>query len=326
MIVFLFLATRNGVRTFERQSEVWHEVTHTLAARQVTSISVQGNTLLAGTTDGVFCSDDLGRRWRPASVGMTTAHVRWVGYHPERPGVALVGTEPATIFRTDDDAKTWHECPEVARLRDENRWYLPYSPEAGCVRGFAFHGDRAYAAVEQGGLLRSDDCGQTWRLAKGSSGDPHEPLPEGFVHNDVHSVAVHPSSPDLVVAPTGGGLYRSVDGGGTWTHLYQCYCRAVWVDPDDTGYMVFGPADGVDENGRIEVTFDGGASWHPATDGLNGPWPRHMVERFVRLGDDLLAVLSNGHVITTSLENLTWQRILPEIDDVLAAAVAQVEK
>jgi hypothetical protein len=45
-----------------------------------------------------------------------------------------------------------------------------------------------------------------------------------------------------------------------------------------------------------------------------------MVERFVRLGDDLLAVLSNGHVITTSLENLVWQRVLLEIDDVLAAA------
>jgi hypothetical protein len=146
------------------------------------------------------------------------------------------------------------------------------------------------------------------------------------VHNDVHSVAVHPSPPDLVIAPTGGGLYRSENGGQTWDHLYDCYCRAVWPDPDDPGHMVFGPADGVSKNGRIEATFDGGASWHQVTDGLDGPWPRHMVERFIGLGDRLLAVLSNGAVVSASLQDLVWQCPLPEIDDVRAAAVMRAKE
>ena len=45
-----------------------------------------------------------------------------------------------------------------------------------------------------------------------------------------------------------------------------------------------------------------------------------MVERFVQVGDDSLAVLSNGHLLSAHVETLSWQRILPEIHDIKAAA------
>jgi hypothetical protein len=206
----------------------------------------------------------------------------------------------------------------VAELRDANGWYLPYSPRAGCVRGFAFHGDRGYAAVEQGGLLRSDDRGASWRHVDGSLADPRAELPNGFVHPDVHSVTCHPSSPDLVFAPTGGGLYRSEDGGQTWECLYECYCRAVWADPGDSQHLIFGPADSVSVNGRIEETVDGGQSWRPASLGIEVPWPKHMVERFVDDGERLFAVLSNGEVLDSALAVVSWQRVLPQVSGVNA--------
>jgi hypothetical protein len=137
----------------------------------------------------------------------------------------------------------------------------------------------------------------------------------------VHSITVHPSSPDLVTAPTGGGLYRSADGGATWTCLYRCYCRAAWVDPKDAAHIVFGPADGVSRNGRIEASHDGGQTWHPASGGLDVPWPRHMVERFVQFGDTLLAVLSNGQLLEAALATLAWHRIMPEVTGIRCATV-----
>ena len=152
----------------------------------------------------------MGQTWRAASAGLAHPHVRWLAFHPDISDREFAGTEPAGIFVSHDGAQTWRECPEVAQLRDRHQWMLPYSPEAGCVRGFAFHGDRAYAAVEVGGVLRSDDAGETWRLAEGSDGSPDlDGPPEPFVYPDVHSIDVHPSSPDRVFAPTGGGFYRS---------------------------------------------------------------------------------------------------------------------
>ena len=169
-------------------------------------------------------------------------------------------------------------------------------------------------------MLRSDDAGASWRLAEGSDGNPDlEGPPATLVYPDVHSLNVHLSSPDLVFAPTGGGFYRSADGGKTWELLYDCYCRAVWADPDDPGHLVLGPADGVDRNGRIERTRDGGKTWQLASAGLEVPWKRSMVERFLEVERELLAVLSNGQLLSAPLESLSWHPILPEIRGIAAA-------
>ncbi len=319
----LVVGTARGLFLFEPEEGGYRESTRALEGQAVTSVTASKYAILAGTRNGIFVSRDNGVSWEETNEGLTERHIRWLAYHLNDPWLAFAGTEPADIFVSDDGAETWEECPEVADLRDANGWYLPYSPEAGCVRGFAFHGSRGYAAVEQGGLLRTDDGGRSWRLAGGSTGDPHAPVLGARIHTDVHSVAVHPSSPDLVFAPTGGGLYVSEDGGETWSELYDCYCRAVWVDADDPDHLIFGPADGVDAAGRIEETTDGGQTWQEVSHGLDVPWSHHMVDRFTQVGGALMAVLSNGELIAAPLETLQWARVLDRLDRVAAVAVLE---
>ncbi|MGZ9236099.1 MAG: WD40/YVTN/BNR-like repeat-containing protein, partial [Anaerolineales bacterium] len=271
----LVLATKKGIVFCEKVGNDWTEASSGLTAQDVTSVTAHEGVILAGTTNGIFRSDDAGQTWKEAGDGLTDRHVRWMVFHPDVSNLVLAGTEPANIFRSQDNGDSWRACPEVAQLRDQFRWSLPYSPEAGCVRGFAFHGSRVYAAVEVGGVLISEDTGETWRLAEGSDGKPNlAGPPEPFVYPDVHSLEVHPASRDFVYAPTGGGFYRSNDGGKTWKLFYDCYCRAVWVDPQNPEHIILGPADGVDRNGRIEESRDGGQSWSPASSGLQVPWRR----------------------------------------------------
>ncbi|MEW5986474.1 MAG: hypothetical protein AB1791_07560 [Chloroflexota bacterium] len=324
MTNWLFVATDDGLVACRRENGGWRITGRYLAGRHLTSVMAREGVILAGTTKGVWRGDEAAGdqwTWEEASQGLTARHVRWLAYHPDISDLEFAGTEPAAIFISQDGASTWRECSEVTTLRDQLRWFLPYSPRAGCVRGFAFHGRRAYAAVEVGGVLRSDDGGTTWRLAEGSDGRPVFGRPRaGFVHPDVHSIAVHPSSADLVYAPTGGGFYRSSDGGRSWWLLYDCYVRAVWVDAADPEHLILGPADDVDEHGRIEESRDGGESWRPVTAGLDTPWRRHLVERFIQVSEDLLAVLSNGHLLSAPLSTLAWQRILPEVGRVHSVA------
>lgn len=317
----IYLATNTGVEVASRDGQ-WRIVRSGLEGRRVTSVSAREGVILAGTTaNGVFRSDDEGRTWNEASQGLSIRHIRWLAYHPDVSDFELAGTEPAGIFISKDGANTWQERSEVARLRDQHRWFLPYSPRAGCVRGFALHGARAYAAVEVGGVLRSDDQGDTWQLAEGSDGRPDlQGPPDPLIYPDLHSIEVHPSSPDLVFAPTGGGFYRSQDGGKTWKLLYDCYCRAVWVDPVNANHMLLGPADNVDTNGRIEETRDGGATWQKASAGLAVPWRNHMVERFSLVGAEMFAVLSNGQLYAAQPPGLEWREVLPEIPGVNAIA------
>lgn len=331
------LATNNGLAFCERNKD-WQIVRRGLEGQRVTSVSAPPNfggdertgLLLAGTPNGIFRSEDEGHTWAEASAGLSQrhiphvdgVHVRWMAFHSDNPELAFAGTEPASIFISQDSGKTWNECPEVASLREEHSWFLPYSLAAGCVRGFAFQGERGYAAVEVGGVLRTDDNGASWGLAEGSDGNPAlGGPPEPFIYPDVHSLRIHPSSPDLVDAATGGGFYRSSDGGKTWALLYDCYCRAVWTDPADPDHLILGPAEGVSSNGRIEETRDGGRTWNSASNGLEVPWRRHMVERFAQIGSELFAVLSNGELLWTQLPALEWQYILPDAKKVNAVAV-----
>jgi photosystem II stability/assembly factor-like uncharacterized protein len=315
----LILATEQGTVICEPADNDWYESSRGLRDQHVTSVIAREGVILAGTENGIFRSEDDGQTWKEASNGLTTRHVRWMAYHPDISDLEFAGTEPANIFVSHDGGESWRACPEVAQLRDRFRWSLPYSPEAGCVRGFAFHGSRVYAAVEVGGVLVSEDKGETWQLAGGSDGKPNlEGPPEPFVYPDVHSLEVHPSSSDLVYAPTGGGFYRSNDGGNTWQLFYDCYCRAVWVDTKDPDHLILGPADGVDRNGRIEESRDGGETWSPASNGLQVPWRRGMVERFFQMGDELFAILSNGQLFRASLSDFEWRRVLSDINHVNA--------
>ena len=315
----LILATEQGIVICEREGDHWKESIRALKEYSVSSAIAREGVILVGTEGGIFHSDDEGQTWEDASSGLTALHVRWMAYHPDISNLEFAGTEPANIFVSNNGGESWRVCPEVGELRDRFKWSLPYSPEAGCVRGFALHGSRVYAAVEVGGVLVSNDNGETWQLAEGSDGNPDlEGPPEPFVYPDVHSLEVHPSSPELVYAPTGGGFYRSKDGGKTWKLFYDCYCRAVWVDPNDADHIILGPADGVDRNGRIEESRDGGQTWSMASNGLQVPWRRAMVERFFQTNGELFAVISNGQLMSASLSTLEWKRVLPSITGVNA--------
>jgi photosystem II stability/assembly factor-like uncharacterized protein len=61
-------------------------------------------------------------------------------------------------------------------------------------------------AVEEGWVIRSQDGGKTWQNIK-----------EG-VEFDAHSVAVMPDNPTVVIATSGKGVYRSVNGGESFVN------------------------------------------------------------------------------------------------------------
>jgi photosystem II stability/assembly factor-like uncharacterized protein len=320
----VLLATNDGLIAYSRREHSWREDTRTLAGNCITSVIAREGVILAGTTDGVMRSADAGQTWQAANAGLTIRYIRWLAYHPDISDREFAGTEPAGIFVSRDGAESWRGSPEVQMLRDCHQWFLPYSPEAGCIRGFAFHGERIYAAVEVGGVLRSDDVGETWRLAEGSTGQAIFDIPPApLVHADVHSIESHPNSPDLVFAVTAEGLYRSADGGKTWVVRHRgSYCRAVWVDFADPAHLILGPADSVaHKNGRIEESHDGGRSWTIASHGLDLPWPDRMVERFTQVDDLLFAVTSDGRVYGAPLATLEWEHMFSDAGYVNALTI-----
>ncbi|MFW6303013.1 MAG: WD40/YVTN/BNR-like repeat-containing protein [Candidatus Sumerlaeota bacterium] len=329
MTVQLIIACKDGVVLAEEYGLGWRLRERTLRDVDATSIACGEKGVFVGTRDGVYYSADGGHDWQECNKGLEPRYVRrlYMRKSLDKPEMLLAGTEPATIqkLHLDQDAMEWEAAPEVAQLRDANGWSLPYSPRAGCVRGFDFRGGRGYAAVEVGGLLVSDDGGETWKVAEGSNGKPDCPDPaEPLIWSDVHSVKIDPKHEGHIYAPTGKGLFKSEDGGANWKCLYRCYVRAVWVDPDTERRVVAGPADYVSEGGRIEITNDDGAHWERVEPGEEGKWESEMIERFVPSSTHLFAVRTDGMVMAAPLPGAEpWQVIVPEITSARALIVKE---
>ncbi len=282
----------------------WQQTGRGLDGQAVTALAAwpDSEVILAGTRQGVFRSVGREGNWVPAGVGLSVNHIRALATHPHKPGLAYAGSEPAAVFRTTSAGAQWEELRAVRDLPGANRWYLPYSPEAGAVRSFALAGQRIWAAVEVGGVIRSDDGGDTWRI-----------FTHG-VHEDVHWVEVHPHDPETLFAATGGGLYRTRDGGQTWEELWDDYTRAVWIDPDNPRTVLAGPALGIGRLGRIMRSDDGGESWVLASEGLHVPMSG-MVEHFVfspARPEDLFALTARGEVFRARRGAWVWERLWPE--------------
>jgi photosystem II stability/assembly factor-like uncharacterized protein len=294
-------------------------------------------TILAGSYgNGLYRSEDGGATWSRADEGLTASAFRCLGPDPLNPGALLAGTEPARLFQSYDGGRTWRELAGITRIEGHERWFLPYSPRAGAVRNVYAPPDRSgragrlFASVEVGGLLRSDDGGETWVC---------EPVLED---EDIHHITGHPDDPDLLYASLGyaslthrgrddeprrfGGIARSRDGGRTWRKLETDYTRATIIPPSRPELVLAGPAPRVGREGRIVVSADGGDTWEPASDGIETPMP-DMVELFVAAPDDTIwAVCSGGRLLRATPGEWSWGSALPAGAELDVQSVAFVER
>jgi photosystem II stability/assembly factor-like uncharacterized protein len=113
---------------------------------------------------------------------------------------------------------------------------------------------RVYAVVqarEGGGIYRSEDAGESWRLVSG----------DGRLNGrgyDFGEIRVHPTNPDILYVGN-VAAYRSTDGGHSWTCIKGApggddYHR-IWINPLQPDIMLFAA-----DQGTV-VTVNGGRTW-----------------------------------------------------------------
>ena len=144
------------------------------AARLSVSASEPGVVYLAAYEAGVLRSDDSGATWRQLP-SYPTGYAHSVTAHPDQPGVVFVGSEPAAIFRSNDGGENWEESESFRQVPESSRWNF-HGDRLSHVRELRMapgDPDTMFAGIEVGGMVRSDDGGESWKQLEGTHDDIH---------------------------------------------------------------------------------------------------------------------------------------------------------
>ena len=203
--------------------------------------------LLVGTRKGLVIarSRDDRRTWQVEDMRYPVMEVAAVGVDARRDPPRLFAAVQsmhwgATVVYSDDGGRTWSEPEEAPVAFPEhtgaalNRvWQITPAPDN--------QPDVVYAGVEPHALFRSDDGGVTYSLVEGLWNHPHRTdWQPGAGGACLHSVVPHPTDPQRMhIAMSTGGVYRTSDGGATWSPANRGISVA-WAPDESQRYPEYG--------------------------------------------------------------------------------------
>ncbi|HEV2698473.1 MAG TPA: glycoside hydrolase, partial [Terriglobales bacterium] len=200
--------------------------------RALAGVPSQPNVFYVGAVDGgVWKSDDFGRTWNPIFDGQPTQSIGAIAVAPSNPAIVYVASGEGLhrpdlsvgdgIYKSTDAGKTWTHLG----LRDGQQIpALAVSPKSPDVLFAAVLG-HPYGPNAERGIFRSTDGGVSWQKVlykdenTGGSDVEIDPADPNVVYACLWQSRLGPSEDKNEFAGTGGGVYKSTDGGNTWRKL-----------------------------------------------------------------------------------------------------------
>ncbi|HEV2298655.1 MAG TPA: hypothetical protein VGR72_09090 [Candidatus Acidoferrales bacterium] len=246
-------------------------------ALAVTGVPGQPNTFYFGAVGGgVWKTTNAGRTWNPVFDAEPIASIGAIAVAPSDPNVVYVGTGEADMrsnisygdgmYKSTDAGKTWKKIGLTdsrqigAILVDPRDANLVYVAALG----------HAYGPNDERGVFRSTDGGATWKkiLFKDANTGAIALAFDPQNSKVIYAALWQTRRPPWNVYPPsngpGSGLYKTTDGGETWTRLENGLPTeglgriGVAVAPTNPN-RVYAVVDA--KNGGLYRSDDAGATW-----------------------------------------------------------------
>ncbi|MFK7970668.1 MAG: T9SS type A sorting domain-containing protein [Bacteroidia bacterium] len=181
---------------------------------------------------------------QPNGIG----RVNCITFHPANADIVYAGTPSGGIWQSNNKGISWTKISVgLPRLGVSSIVIDPTNTNIIYIGT----GDRDAGDTPGYGVWRSIDAGQTWQSRK-----------IGMGNRVVNEIIMHPNNPDIMIAATYQRIYRTIDGGASWTLSYSGYnCKDLAFHPNKPDVVYAG--------GEIFLkSGNNGASFTQITNGL----------------------------------------------------------
>jgi uncharacterized protein (TIGR03437 family) len=219
------------------------------SAGRVTSVAVDpgdsSHWLAGAATGGIWETHDGGLTWTPRTDDQPTLASGALAFAPSDPKIVYVGTGEMGfsrdayaglgLLKSSDGGATWKliQSPNLVRASFAALRVHPTDPNtlvAATTRGNAGRYTEPVPEPPEYGVLRSTDGGSTWTLMMSGEVTALDVDPTNF-NNQYAAVGNpnRPSSPPAFPTSRENGIYRSMDGGKTWSPINGPWTSATTV-------------------------------------------------------------------------------------------------
>ncbi len=188
----------------------------------------------------------------PSNIG---GRLRAIVIDPRNQNRIFIGAASGGIWLTENAGQTYRPLQDfMASLSIGAMEMDPNNPNvlyAGTGESFA-----GLAGI---GMFKSTDGGNTWNFLQSTTTDTAlNTLGADWV--TINRIAVSPANSNLVLAATGGGLFRSTNGGASWTKAETFEVMDLRFDPNNPANAI-----ATGDLGFVAWTRNGGATWTRGT-------------------------------------------------------------
>lgn len=200
--------TSGGLFRTSDGGATWSKRIADVAVHQVVQDETNRNTWWASTNQGVYRSLDNAVTWTKITAsGLPSANTgrTEVAVAPSNGNYVYVLFESSGFWRSTNGGSSWTQMSTGSNACDGQCWYNM------TIAVHRTNPDIVYRGTIL--IFRSANGGSTWtQLINGWGGSQQ-------VHQDIHVIVMDPSVPDGFYVGGDGGIWRSADGGTTYTNM-----------------------------------------------------------------------------------------------------------
>ncbi len=186
--------------------------------------------------------------------GSGVGRVNVISFHPTKANIIWAGSSGGGVYQSTDGGSNWKGLDETvfASIGISEIAISKSNPDIMYVATGDANGPSGLGGYYSIGIMKSTNAGVSWDLQPIFGNVPTQ------AQYKIYKIIIHPTLPNTAYAATNIGVFKTINGGDTWSTISNEFCRDIVFATTDPAVLVGAFQIG---NGSYKISKYSGTIW-----------------------------------------------------------------